>query len=280
MFGDSPLTTKATYWVFTLNNYTEDDLYTIQYTMPLRFARVGKEVAPTTGTPHLQGCVGFKSQIRKSSLMKYLPRCRADPMRGDDVSNDTYCMKEDHWLKVGEATGATNEKKLPPIYEVAHEGAMKKRSYEEMCEIDHRFYMDSNKRCYINAVSSQPLYKGKKRVHWIYGPSGTGKSKFAQDMGAHEVIFDNHFALNYKRTSIVCINELRSRDISFSKLLLLLEPYRPSSVNIKGSECTWDPEVVYITSETPPWEYSTDGTRVEQLLRRINTISMFTHHND
>lgn len=42
---------------FTLNNYTEDDIKKLQeYAQEwTQFAIIGKEIAPTTGTPHLQG---------------------------------------------------------------------------------------------------------------------------------------------------------------------------------------------------------------------------------
>lgn len=53
---------KAVRWCFTLNNYTPLDLKMIQ-----KFAKAhckyliyGKEKAPTTGTPHLQGYLQLK----------------------------------------------------------------------------------------------------------------------------------------------------------------------------------------------------------------------------
>lgn len=42
---------------FTLNNYNDDDLEKLkEYAQQwCQFAIIGKEIAPTTGTPHLQG---------------------------------------------------------------------------------------------------------------------------------------------------------------------------------------------------------------------------------
>lgn len=43
-------------WRFTLNNYTEAELVRIRaYPEFIRWIGFGFEVAPTTGTPHLQG---------------------------------------------------------------------------------------------------------------------------------------------------------------------------------------------------------------------------------
>jgi len=52
---------RATTWVFTLNNYDDDDLTRLQeLTFPSSTRSIStigfqEEIAPTTGTPHLQG---------------------------------------------------------------------------------------------------------------------------------------------------------------------------------------------------------------------------------
>ena len=44
-------------WCFTINNYTNDDIHAL-FALPIGWKFVvGKEVAPTTGTKHLQGIV-------------------------------------------------------------------------------------------------------------------------------------------------------------------------------------------------------------------------------
>lgn len=54
------------YWRFTLNNWTEDELATLIRVFETKKAKyiMGKELAPSTGTPHLQGYVEFKSKVR------------------------------------------------------------------------------------------------------------------------------------------------------------------------------------------------------------------------
>lgn len=46
-------------WCFTLNNYTDEEIRRLESLECERLV-VGKEVAPTTGTPHLQGYIRFK----------------------------------------------------------------------------------------------------------------------------------------------------------------------------------------------------------------------------
>ena len=57
MFGKN---TKSKSWCWTLNNYSEEEVQNIQDSVKneklgIKFLIFGKEVAPTTGTPHLQG---------------------------------------------------------------------------------------------------------------------------------------------------------------------------------------------------------------------------------
>ncbi len=58
-------------WCFTLNNYDDDDLKMWERIFEdVRHGLVTKEIAPTTGTPHLQGRVVFKRGYRFSQLQK------------------------------------------------------------------------------------------------------------------------------------------------------------------------------------------------------------------
>ena len=41
--------------VFTLNNYSEDEYLNILNSEYFKYVIIGKEICPTTGTPHLQG---------------------------------------------------------------------------------------------------------------------------------------------------------------------------------------------------------------------------------
>lgn len=82
---------------FTLNNYTEESERTIQ-----EYARRGKcsyliygrEVAPTTLTPHLQGYIQWASKTRWAALSKQWKACFTTS-RGSSEDNVKYCSKED-----------------------------------------------------------------------------------------------------------------------------------------------------------------------------------------
>jgi hypothetical protein len=69
-FGNMPTVTpnvRGRHFQFTLNNYTDEDLVYLRYlgsdegrlSNHIAYIAWGFEVAPTTGTPHLQGAIGF-----------------------------------------------------------------------------------------------------------------------------------------------------------------------------------------------------------------------------
>jgi len=91
-------------WCFTIPNYTDEVLLHLQLLFEgdprFAYAVVGREVAPTTGTPHLQGYVRLRSRIRFASLRALLPQCHLSRARGTPQQNFDYCSKDgnfDEW---------------------------------------------------------------------------------------------------------------------------------------------------------------------------------------
>lgn len=91
---------------FTLNNYTQpeyDDLCAFPHT----YIVIGKERAPNTDTPHLQGYVRFAARPSKSlsSLRARFPRCHWEVAISDSQSNFVYCSKGGDFYEHGERDG-------------------------------------------------------------------------------------------------------------------------------------------------------------------------------
>lgn len=96
----NPGNTKPDYaakgWVFTYNNYFEENIQAIlqwfgEEAEKYFFAR---EVGKLKGTPHLQGFVSFKSRKYFSSLKKFDPRISWKKRRANHKKNLEYCSKE------------------------------------------------------------------------------------------------------------------------------------------------------------------------------------------
>ena len=61
-------------WCFTLNNYTDEDLQQLRGVVPskCRYIVFGREVAPETETPHLQGYLELGAAGRRAAVSKVL----------------------------------------------------------------------------------------------------------------------------------------------------------------------------------------------------------------
>lgn len=96
---------RAKRWVFTLNNWTANELANILDAgrTNAEYLVVGRECAPTTGTPHLQGYVEWNAACRFQTCKNRLgPRVSVRIARADAAANRTYCTKEGDFEEIGE----------------------------------------------------------------------------------------------------------------------------------------------------------------------------------
>jgi len=93
-------------YCFTYNNYTDDGIVALKgwLTEQSKYACFQKEVAPTTGTLHLQGYINLKKKSTMKSLQKKLGEhgvaLTLINANGTPAQNRTYCSKEggsDFW---------------------------------------------------------------------------------------------------------------------------------------------------------------------------------------
>jgi len=102
-----PIRTRAKRWCFTLNNYIGNHVAHLR-TLGIEQQQVeyivwGREVAPTTLTPHLQGFVIFRDRLYLAQAKRALFEGFADAQRtvhvevarGTAQQNKNYCSKED-----------------------------------------------------------------------------------------------------------------------------------------------------------------------------------------
>lgn len=88
---------KGRKWCFTINNWNEEIYDTVlDFCLKSKQYICAKEIAPTTGTPHLQGYVEFKNAKRFSTVKRCLGGDMASvrKARGTALDNKVYCSKE------------------------------------------------------------------------------------------------------------------------------------------------------------------------------------------
>jgi len=94
-----PKSTRSAGWTWTLNNYTDEDITKLQ-ALNIKYICYGKETAPTTGTPHLQGYLLHEKRVVLDTIIKLvdIPRIHFIPSKGSKQQNIVYCKKDgDFW---------------------------------------------------------------------------------------------------------------------------------------------------------------------------------------
>nr|UOF82660.1 rep protein [Cressdnaviricota sp.] len=83
-------------WCFTLNNYASTDLAHISMCFDKLKGKyyIGQEIGDEKETPHYQGFVQFKNQIKFSTLKNINPRISWRKAIADEGFNYIYCSKE------------------------------------------------------------------------------------------------------------------------------------------------------------------------------------------
>lgn len=87
-------------WVFTLNNYVEDDISSFKLFCSSNSSKfsVGREIGDS-GTPHLQGYIELAVKKRFSFLKDVLPKAHIEKAKGNRDSNIVYTQKEGNFFQ-------------------------------------------------------------------------------------------------------------------------------------------------------------------------------------
>jgi len=173
-------------WCFTLNNYAPDDHERLvaMYEQHCNYIVFENEIAPGTGTLHLQGFVQFKEQLRLTAVKKCFPgdkhlqdRIHWEPRNGTPAQAANYCKKDAeagaHVIEKGilSESGKSNDVKraiatYPTLKELMHADP------DLYCR-----FRNGLRDIYADKLADAP--KPRPDVWWIYGATGTGKSTMA-----------------------------------------------------------------------------------------------------
>jgi len=90
-------------WVMVINNYTEKDEAKFRLmASKATYAIFGREVAPTTGTKHMQCFMYFGNKRRWTTLHKFFDNAWIAPARGTPQQNFVYCSEDGDYEQYGE----------------------------------------------------------------------------------------------------------------------------------------------------------------------------------
>lgn len=255
-------------FVFTMNNYTNEDIENLKNSKIFKYIVFGFETAPTTGTKHLQGYAEIRKQTRLDTIQK-MYKWHAEPRRGSADSAIDYCKKGGDFYEQGERKrqGARND--LVWARKVASEEGM--RGLVSKC---HSLQEVQVAAIYLNFC--EPARNWKPKVTWLWGKTGVGKSRTARELTSPQAYTKNDgtkWWTGYDGHADVIIDDFRDSWWSITEMLSLLDRYE-KRVECKGGMRQFRAKNIVITSCLPPQKcYQNTGEAIDQLIRRIDVIS-------
>ncbi|MDT2829021.1 Rep family protein, partial [Enterococcus viikkiensis] len=136
--------------------------------------------------------------------------------------------------------------------------------------------------------------KKAKKIIWLYGKSGTGKSLIAEKLSSsNELPYfktggSNDLFQGYNGEHLLILDELRPEHISFNDLLKIIDPYNFDSTTLaRYKNAKLQAEIIVVTSPYSPQEFyinyglkiNTEIDKFKQLDRRISLTIEVTENN-
>lgn len=200
---------------FTKNNYTQEifDKYANYIEKNCVCGVLGKETAPDTGTPHIQGFINLKTPRQFSTLQKVFEGAHLEKAIADDEANFTYCTKSDPTAyKFGEPQnmGKRNDlDELKTVITAIKSGATKFQLMDQYPTTysKHQRFIENYIQEYANAsmereeiTSFRPWQQSlintleqpsdDRHIIWVYDPDGgIGKTRLARWLCDHKNAF-------------------------------------------------------------------------------------------
>lgn len=245
---------------------------------------VGFEIAPTTGTPHLQGYVEFKSGKRITTMAKACPGPKYIPCEGSAKENYDYCTKDGDFWEDGEISQQGKRMDLEAAMADIKEGMDELDFFEKHPMVMFRYPKSCDR---YRTLCEKKRMKGynKKHVKVFYGKTGTCKTKSAvEEFPEAFIVSSTQTGLwwdGYDGEECVILDEFRDSAVCLAQFLRILDGYY-CQVPIKGGSKTLCAKNIIITSNTDPqtWYLGCDKESREAMFRRFDEIFYFKSSDD
>jgi len=257
-------------FVFTINNYTAEDglaLESAKESGLLKYVVCGKEVAPTTGTPHIQGFLVTTKKSRVAAVARIIPRGFIQIARGKATVAAEYCKKDGDYEEYGTIVdpGTMEKNRWDDAYAAAKEGRFEDIPKDIMIR-----HLGNIKRIFADA-QMVPASVATLDNQWFYGPTGTGKSLTARtENPGYYIKNKNKWWDGYRSQPCVIIEEW---DPHYSETLgsFLKEwaDHHPFCAETKGGSMCIRPPKLVVTSNYSMEECFLDDKLLEPLRRRF-----------
>lgn len=266
---------------FTINNYSDEHIDQLK-SIDARYLCFGREIAPSTGTPHLQGFVYFANPRSFAGVRSLLPvGTHLEAARGSAQQNKDYCEKEGDFYEQGELP--LDGKQKGELEKDRWEGIVKLARMGDFESILAQYPDVYGKRLrdleYIRKKRPRTLdtLQGDGPFHeWIYGPTGIGKSRRAREEnpGAYIKEPESRWWDDYNDEDVVIIEDFDKFQVAQGGAMKRWLDRYPFQAEVKGGMMKIRPKKIIVTSQYHPKEIWDDQKTVDAILRRVKLIDV------
>lgn len=276
-------------WCFTVNNYDDDDELTIYGLIEhCRYIIVGRETAPTTGTPHYQGFISFNCQRTFSAVQRLLPEgAHIEPKVRTSTFKQAsdYCRKSGDFFEYGELPMDQDRKGDAGKLSAEERWALAKSGDFESLPPEHYPRYRA-----IYAQFRVVNDRNELRNYWICGPSGCGKSRYVRDnygpgteLGGDLGFYSkpmNKWWDGYTEHNVVLLDDFDPDHGKYlGYYLKIWSDHYVFEGEIKGSTIKLRPQIVIVTSQFRIADCFDRPEHCEAITRRFEVIQLAPFEN-
>jgi len=265
--------TRSKQWVFTWNNYTDLE-YESLAAVDCVYMVVGKEVAPETGTQHLQGYIVLKSLKSLKQMKKLMTDAvHWDIAHGNASQNFGYCSKDGDFVEYGERPANPGRKKgeqadkWKKVLEAARAG---EEQEDPQVEFLH------GKTCKWHreqALLKRQCSDTEDKHLWYWGETGTGKSRKAREENPDAYLkMCNKWWDGYEDHEVVLIEDFDQAHSVLGHHMKIWSDRYPFLAEIKGGSRKIRPRLVIVTSNWHPRDIWSDSRTLGPIERRFECV--------
>jgi len=265
------------YWCFTLNNYSDEDIRKLkesEYT----YLVFGKEVGES-GTPHLQGYIELITRRRLVTVKRIAETAHFEVRKSTAVNAANYCKKDGQFEEYGtisktEVVKKSNKELIDRV---------KTTNLRSILEDPPN--VSGVRLIQLYLTYNEAVRKEKPITIWLWGSTGSGKSRIANEI-LEEIYADDVYWKDgekwwdgYDKHSAIVIDDFRANNMKFNYLLRILDRYAMRVEN-KGGYRQLNSKCILITSIKKPDDvYNLPDEPIRQLIRRIDVNEQVTDNN-
>lgn len=246
---------RSTNWVFTLNNYTQEDETRIREAVEggwLRWCVYGREVG-ASGTPHLQGGCGASSQRTMSAMRKRISdRAHWEPMRGRVDQATDYCKKDGDVVSLGSVPVRDEQVDKKPNSDEKYREIIKLSRERNLEEIERKYptvyFLHYKRILQLGNYTTTRLGSQERPNIWYYGETGTGKSYRARRHGKVYLKKRNKWWDDYNDEEVVVIEEWAPCNEATAQELKIWADSYDFPAEVKGGTIRIRPRLLIVTS--------------------------------